>query len=201
MTIKGIDVNMHDVKEYIKLQIYLFDKNDIIKIKKEFYIVDDLVIKAFIDINIMKPKDMILDIEKNVIIIDLYKNIRISFIFINHHPLIRVTIFNNNKTKITISSHFNMIISIIDLKCRSLKLLNDRDFLFESQKFDTLSIYAYIINHNILKIFIRNNINYVMNLSRKIKLRMIINYEITKCYVINFSEYDFITKISKRSFN
>ena len=30
---------------------------------------------------------------------------------------------------------------------------------------------------------------------------MIINYEITKLYVINFVEYNFITKILKRSFN
>ena len=66
---------MHNVNEYIKLQIYVFNKNDIIKVKREFYIVDDLVIKTFIDINIMKSKDIILDIEKNVIIIDLYKNI------------------------------------------------------------------------------------------------------------------------------
>ena len=131
MIIKNIDVNMHNVNEYIKLWMYLFDKNDIIKIKKEFYIVDNLTIKALIDINIIKSKSIILDIKKDVIIIDLYKNIQILFIFINHRPLIRATIFNNNKTKIIISSYFNMIISIIDLKCRSFKLLNDRDFLFE----------------------------------------------------------------------
>ena len=74
---------------------------------------------------------MILDIKKNVIIIDLYKNIQISFIFINHRSLTRVTIFNNNKTKIMISSYFNIKVLIIDLKCRSLKLSYDRDFFFE----------------------------------------------------------------------
>ena len=40
-----------------------------------------------------------------------------------------------------------------------------------------------------------------MSLSRKVKLRVIINYEITKCYVIDFMKYDFITKTLKRSFN
>ena len=112
--------------------MYLFNKNNIVKIKKEFHIVDDLIVKTLIDINIIKSKDMIFDIEKNVIIIDLCKNIQIFFISINHRSQTRITIFNNNKTKIIISSHFNMIISIIDLKCRSLKLLNNRDFLFES---------------------------------------------------------------------
>ena len=84
MIMKNINVNMHNVNEYIKLQIYLFDKNNIIKVKREFYIVDNLAIKTFIDINIMKSKGIILDIRKNVIIINLYKNIQIPLIFINH---------------------------------------------------------------------------------------------------------------------
>ena len=129
---KDIDVNMHDASEYIKLQIYLSDKNGIVRVKREFYIVDNLVVKALIDINIMKSEDMIFDIKKNVIIIDLCKNIQIFFIFINYRPLTRVTIFNNNKTKIMISSHFNIIVSVIGFKCRFLKLLYDRDFFFES---------------------------------------------------------------------
>ena len=99
MIVKGININMHDVNEYVRLQIYLFDKNDIIKIKKEFHIVDDFIIKAFVDINIIKLKDMILDIKKDVIIIDLYKNIQISFIFVNHRSRTRTTIFNNNQKK------------------------------------------------------------------------------------------------------
>ena len=94
-----------------------------------------------------------------------------------------------------------MIISVSDLKCRSLKLLYDRNFLFESQKSDTLLIYAYIVNHSILKIFIKNDINYVISLSRKVKLKMVINYEITKCYVINSFKYNLAAKTLKRSFN
>ena len=75
ITMKDIDVNIHNVNEYIKLQMYLFNKNDIVKVKKEFHIVDDLIIKTLIDINIMKSKDMIFDIEKNVMIIDSCKDI------------------------------------------------------------------------------------------------------------------------------
>ena len=129
--VKGIDVNIHNVNEYVRLQMYLSDKNDITKIEREFYIVDNLAVKALVDIDIMKSKGMILDIGKNVMIIDSCKNIQIFLIFVNHRPQTRVTIFNNNKTKMIISSHFNMIISVIGLKCRSFKLLYDRDFLFE----------------------------------------------------------------------
>ena len=62
-------------------------------------------------------------------------------------------------------------------------------------------IYAHIVDHNILKVFVKNNINYVISLSRKVKLKMIIDYETTKCYVIDFFEHNFIAKASKRSPN
>ena len=46
--------------------IYLFNKNDIMKVKKEFYIVDNFVIKILIDINIIKSESIIFDIKKTL---------------------------------------------------------------------------------------------------------------------------------------
>ena len=40
-----------------------------------------------------------------------------------------------------------------------------------------------------------------MSLSRKVKLKVIIDYKATRCYVIDFVKHDFITKASKRSSN
>ena len=40
-----------------------------------------------------------------------------------------------------------------------------------------------------------------MNLSRKVKLKMIIDYKATRCYVIDFFKHNLITKTLKRSFN
>ena len=34
MTIRGININMHNVNKYVRLQMYLSDKNDIVRIKK-----------------------------------------------------------------------------------------------------------------------------------------------------------------------
>ena len=52
-----------------------------------------------------------------------------------------------------------------------------------------------------LKIFVRNDNDHIMSLSRKVKLKMIIDYEAAKCYVIDFFEHDLVTKASKRSPN
>ena len=52
-----------------------------------------------------------------------------------------------------------------------------------------------------LKIFVRNDNDHIMSLSRKVKLKVIIDYEAAECYVIDFFEHDLVTKASKRSPN
>ena len=81
--------------------------------------------------------------------------------------------------------YFNILIFIFNFKRQFLKLLNNYNYIFKFKKFNILSIYIYIINYNILKVFVRNNINYIINLSRKIKLKIIINYKIIKYFFIN----------------
>ena len=41
------------------------------------------------------------------------------------------------------------------------------------------------MNYNILEVFIRNNKNYIINLFRKVKLEIIMNYEIIKYFFID----------------
>ena len=79
----------------------------------------------------------------------------------------------------------NVIIFIINSKNRKLNLLNNREFFFRLYKFNTLFIYIYIVSHDISKIFIRNNINRIIKLPRKIKLNIIINYKTINYYTIN----------------
>lgn len=52
--------------------MYLFDTNNIVLIKREFHIIDNLFVKTFINIDIIKSKKVILNLRKNVIIIDFY---------------------------------------------------------------------------------------------------------------------------------
>ena len=80
---RGLDTNIYNINEYINLEIYLLGKtsNDVILIKREFYIVDNLIIKVFIDIDILKLEGIVFDVIKDIIIIILYKNLKISIIF------------------------------------------------------------------------------------------------------------------------
>ena len=61
--VKEIKNKRYEANKYIRIKIYLFNKNNLITlIKREFYIINNLTTKALIDINIMKSKDIVIDL-------------------------------------------------------------------------------------------------------------------------------------------
>ena len=73
ITVKEIKNKRHEASKYIRIKIYLSNKNSLIAlIEREFYIVNSLTIKALININIIKLKDIVINLQNNVIKIDTY---------------------------------------------------------------------------------------------------------------------------------
>ena len=70
--VKDIENRKYNINKYIKLKIYFLDKNDIVIIERELYIVDNLIAKALIDINVIKLKRIVIDLKNNLIKIDIY---------------------------------------------------------------------------------------------------------------------------------
>ena len=70
--IKDIKNRKYNTSEYIKLKMYLLNKNEIVVIERKLYIVDNLIIKVLIDIDIIKLKRIIIDLRNNLIKINVY---------------------------------------------------------------------------------------------------------------------------------
>ena len=181
--------------------MYLLEKDDIALIEREFYIVNDLAAKALIDINIIKPERIVLDIEKDVIMVESCRDIEVSITSFSYKPQIRVSIFSNNVRKIIIPPYFNVAVSISGSRRRALELPKDRNFMFEPQKLDTLSVYAHIVDRNMSKVFVRNDIDRPITLARKVKLGVLSNYEAAEYFVIDLFNHDLVIKAPKRSPN
>ena len=95
ITIKGINSNKHEASEYIRIKIYLFDKNGIIVlIEREFYIIDNLIAKALIGIDIIKSKEIILDLQIDVIRIDFYQDLEVLIVVASRGSRINVIIYS-----------------------------------------------------------------------------------------------------------
>ena len=70
MIIKDIESRKYNISEYIKLKMYLLDKNNTTIIERELYIVDNLIIKVLIDIDIIKLERIVVDLGNDFIKID-----------------------------------------------------------------------------------------------------------------------------------
>ena len=116
MTVRGLSTNTYNTSEYIRIKIYLLDKNNynIALIKREFYIVDNLTAKTLIDINIIKLEGIVLNVVRNIITITLYKNLEVLITSANHRPQIKATVFSNKR--IIISAYSNIAILITSPK-------------------------------------------------------------------------------------
>ena len=112
----------------------------------------------------MKSKRIIINLDNNIIKVNVYNNIKILIIAITKEVLISIIVYNS-KRKI-ISIYFNIVVLRTRFK-KIFKLLNNRDLLFKLKTLNKLLIYIYIIDYKILKIFVRNNSNKFITLSRR----------------------------------
>ena len=85
ITIRELDINTYNISEYVRLLFYLLSKNNIALIKREFYLIDNLITKTLIEINIIKSKEIVFNVIRNVIIVILYKNLKIFITFTSYH--------------------------------------------------------------------------------------------------------------------
>ena len=70
--IKDIENRKYNISEYVKLKIYLLDKNNTIIIERKLYIVDNLIVKVLIDIDIIKLERIVIDLRNDFMKIDAY---------------------------------------------------------------------------------------------------------------------------------
>ena len=155
--IKKIEPIKYNVNEYVILQIYFAGENKIILIKRKLYLIDDLRANIFIENDIIVLKRIIINLTDSKIIFGEYKNTVILITVTNKaNEFIRRIIFFIKTVVILINIY--AVIFIEDIK-DDLNLSENRNLFFEPVSLDELDVYAYIIDSNIFKIYIKNNIN------------------------------------------
>ena len=133
---------------------------------------NNLSVHVLIEMNILKLEDIMLDLPRDVLIINFYDNLEISILI--YIKFIKVDIIIFSKTRKIIVSYIDMKISIYARRKLLRDLSANRDFIFELLQYNSLSC---IIDYIILNIFVRNNFDHSIVLSRRIKLKKIVKYE------------------------
>ena len=113
-----------------------YTKNSTAIIERKLYIVDDLLAKALIGIDIIKPEGIVVDLGNDVMRIGAYNNIEVPIIAIPRGPLTSATVYSSKRT--VILAYSNVAVPITGPKGK-LELPDNRDLMFELRTLDTLS--------------------------------------------------------------
>ena len=130
----------------------------------------------------MKPKGIVIDLGINIMKIGACKDLLIPINITSKDARVNTTIFS--RKGIVLSPFTNVPVPITGAK-RPLSLPTDRDFIFEPYTHDTLLVYTHIVDYNISEVFIRNDTNYEITLSRRTKLSNITKYDTTGAFAVN----------------
>ena len=151
-------------------------------IRREIHIVDDLSVKALIEIDIMKSEIIILDTAKNMTIIESY-NIQIPMLIIAKDS--RTDTIIVSKARFTISAHSFLIVSI-----DPIDLPSERDLIFEPKQMNTLILSASIVDNSLSSqdVIVRNDTNLSVTLARHARLDKILKYEAEEYFQIDLKD-------------
>lgn len=154
------------------------DGTNVALIRREIHIVNDLSAKALIEIDIMKPEGIILDIKKDLFTIGSCASLQVPLSMITKGFRINTVVLS--KAQYAVSTHAFMMVLIKDVA-----LLNDRDLIFKPEQLDALTLSAYIVDHNLTHIVVRNDIDLPVILLRHARLGRILEYEAAGCFQID----------------
>ena len=178
--------------EFVKIKMFFDDtlnnkftstfQSAIEVIDVEIYVINDFVVNLLLNNDVIYSQNMKINSKKHRLIINKCENFRVSLNVRN-----RVTLY----VKRTIRSQrvytfmFNDLIEISITYHDALS--NDKNFFFESQcsyelKYEN-EVYAHVVDSNLFKMLVRNIIDKSITLTKRVKLKTIIEYNQTDCYL------------------
>ena len=204
-----VSINVKNIKNvhkkcdiYVFFDLYLNDKskNTFFReyFRREIHVIKNLKCKLFLEMNILKAKQIIINLINKIMMIftcrDLIIFIKIAF---KLNTQIRRVIHFKNQAVISFKSITQILIYM-----KNKSVSDDRNYFFESNQ-QQLTIflkqlndfYTHVYHDNVAEVHVKNDKNMTIKISRRIRLKTLIEYETKECYQIN-DEYHKIAMIS-----
>ena len=178
--------------EFVKIKMFFDDilnnkftnifQSVIEVINVKIYMINDFVVNLLLNNDVIYSQSIKINSKKHRLIINKCENFRVSLNVRN-----RIT----SHVKRTIRSQRVYTFMLDDLTEVSITyhdaLSNDKNFLFESQcsyelKYEN-KVYAHVVDSNFFKMLVRNIIDKSITLTKRVKLKTIIEYNQVDCYL------------------
>ena len=192
ITIRDFEVNKHQTDKYAIVFMYFEEKNkidDIVKavIIREIHLIKNLKINLLIENDILELELIDISISTNIayiescdVTISIIINVKFRFQHMSVHVLRTTSISFKSK-------RFLKIHNII---------LSERNYLFESFVSVNFAIYAHVINSKTKSVFVRNDSENIIIVSRNFRLNTLNKMNYFSVYAIDTSNVDLALRSS-----
>ena len=178
-------------------EISINDEDAIVTFTRQIYIVKELKTKIFFDNDILNSERMSINVNKQIVIIESCKNIKIQLNVINANSQIKRVTRVNEIIKISIKSIFTIFFKLREKN----NLFIERDFMFTFSRIERLNqnenVFFHIIDAH-TEMIQANNINsenvYILKNTR---LRLVQEYEKKECYLADSKYAHLVANVHK----
>lgn len=195
MKVNGIEASKHESAQFIELSLFLPGENNkgqkvYTFFKCELHLVEGLKANMLIRNNICTPKNFVLNIGLGYTIVGSCK-VKITINARQKGQFLRRKLLAENNR--VVSSRSEVMIPILPVS-----LPNNRDFLFHLATQTNLMLYMHIVDHETLKVLVRNTSDQSLRILRWQKLGHIIDIYYDNCFLANAdSTFQFATCLSR----
>ena len=206
INVKNI-TNVHkECDIYVFLNLYLNDESKSIfsreYFRREIHVIKDLKCKFFLEMNILKAKQIIINLINKIMIIFTCKDLIVSIkIALKSNARICRVIHFKNQAVIFFKS-----MTQISIYMKNKSLSDDKNYFFESnqQQLATFlkqlnDFYTHVCHDNVTEVYVKNDKNMTIKISRRARLKTLTEYEIKNCYQIDdvYHEVTMMNNIKK----
>jgi hypothetical protein len=178
LIVRSIETNVHETKKYVNFSIYLSSRDDFIKlieIHRELHLVKELKVNMLIENDILRSKEIIIDIQQKTATIRSCENLIIEVKIHQRESFVKRNVVSQFAILVSFDSYVKILYKVKDL-------FTDRDFLFESFSEVSISIYAHVIDARTIEIIIRNESAKSMKISKNFKLDVAQKIQYDDCF-------------------
>ena len=195
LRVRGVGSIKHETAEYVIADLYFSGTDSqgnkvLACLRREIHIVDDLRAKLLIGNDIIDPEGIVVDVVNKSAFIGSCK-IKIEIFARPRGEFIKKKIHVKSAT--LVPSHSNVI-----LPTKFIDLPENRDFLFELITQANFTLFAHLVDHIMTGVLVRNEIDSLIQVSRKLKLGNVLEMDYEKCFQASI-EPDFAMTIPKAS--
>ena len=193
ITVCGIGTYTHQCNKYATVNLLISgvvnDKPVLANITYQLHFVDDLKARILVGMNVLGPKQAVIDISRQKLMLPACKQFSIKLAIVPKRQQTNRIVLANKLVAVPVHLVAAVLIQLKEVS----QLAPDQDFLFQPVLWE-LNLgpqrgpRAHIIDTNFTFVEVQNATNCTVVIPRKARLEKVLDYEEESCYAINANE-------------